>query len=230
MGTLLIAVLFWLFIHRGIAASPLRGVLVARLGENGYRGLFSLLSAIGLAGLIWSFGEARATANLVLWTAPTWLYWVPVVGMLPAFLLLVGSVTMPNPGMVGAEKLLAGTEPARGILRVTRHPMLCAFALWAILHIVINGDLDSLLLFAAILAVAVNGMRSIDRKRAASMPADWPRFAQATSAFPFAAILDRRNRFVWSEIGWWRLGLAVLLWLGAMYAHGQISGVPLLPG
>jgi len=230
MGTLVIAVAFWLFIHLAIAGSPLRAVLVARLGDNGFRGLFSILSAIGLAGLIWGYGAARGAANLALWDAPAWTRWLAVVGMLPALMLLVGSLTVPNPGLVGADRLLAREEPARGMLRVTRHPMLWAFALWAALHIPANGDLASLLLFGGVLAVALNGMRSIDRKRALSMPQDWPRYAAVTSALPFAAIAAGRNRLAPGELGWPWLAISLIAWIALLWAHPLVIGVPALPG
>jgi uncharacterized membrane protein len=229
MGMLVVAVAFWVLIHLGVAGSPLRGALVARIGDNGFRGLFSILSAIGLAGLIYGYGAARGGGNVALWSAPAWVGWIVVIGMLPTIVLLIGSITVPNPGLVGADKLLARAEPARGILRVTRHPMLWAFALWAALHILSNGDLASLLLFGGVLIVALSGMRSIDRKRALSMPQDFPRFAAVTSAVPFAAIAAGRNRLVVSELGWHWLGLAVIAWLALLWLHPLAIGVPALP-
>jgi uncharacterized membrane protein len=229
MATLTIAALFWLFIHLGIAGSPLRGVLVARLGDNGFRGLFSLLSAVGLAGLIWGYGAARGAENVALWSAPPWLHWLAVILMLPASILLVGSLTIPNPGLVGAEKLLQRAEPARGMLRITRHPMLIAFALWALLHLLANGDLASALLFGSVLIVAVAGAFSIDRKRNQAMPADWPRFAAVTSILPLAAVASGRNRLVTSEL-WLPLAVGALVWLGLLLLHPLVIGVPALPG
>ena len=229
MATLTIAALFWLFIHLGIAGSPLRGVLIARLGDNGFRGLFSALSAIGLAGLIWGYGAARGAENVALWGAPPWLHWLVILGMLPASILLVGSLTVPNPGLVGAEKLLVREEPARGMLRVTRHPMLIAFALWALLHLLANGDLASVLLFGSVLIVAVAGTFSIDRKRAQAMPADWPRFAAVTSILPFAAMASGRNRLVVSEF-WLPLALGAGVWIALLLLHPLAIGVPALPG
>lgn len=229
MATLTIAALFWLFIHLVIAGSPLRGVLIARLGDNGFRGLFSLLSAIGLAGLIWGYGAARGAENLALWSAPLWLHWLVDLAMLPTSVLIAGALTVPNPGLVGAEKLLAREEPARGMLRVARHPMLVAFALWALLHLMVNGDLASLLLFVAVLIVAAAGMLSIDRKRARAMPADWPRFAAVTSILPFAAIAAGRNRLVMPEL-WLPLALGAGVWIGLLLLHPLLIGVPALPG
>lgn len=228
MATLTIAALFWLLIHLGVAGSALRGVLIARLGDNGFRGLFSLLSAIGLAGLIWGYGAARGAENVALWSAPRWLHWLALLLMLPASMLLAGALTVPNPGLVGADKLLARAEAARGMLRVTRHPMLVAFALWALVHLAANGDLASALLFGSVLVVALAGMRSIDAKRARSMPADWPRFAAVTSILPFAAIAAGRNRLVLAEL-WLPIALGAAVWLALAWLHPLLIGVRALP-
>src|SRR5262249_28582005 len=162
-------------------------------------------------GLIWGYGAARASAgNAILWSLPPWANWITILGMLPVLLLFVGSVTIRNPTTVGAEQALTAAEPARSLLRVTRHPMLIAFAGWAPLHLIANGGLAPALLFGAMAVVAIAGTFSIDRKRAAKMPADWPRFRDATSILPFAAIAAGRNRLAWAEIGWWRIAVAVI--------------------
>lgn len=76
--------------------------------------------------------------------------------------LLVGSVTTPNPTMVGGTRLLAASTPATGILRVTRHPMLWSFALWAATHMIIIGRLGGAIFTGAFLVVVVAGMSSLD--------------------------------------------------------------------
>jgi uncharacterized membrane protein len=71
-------------------------------------------------------------------------------------------------------------------------------------------------------------MHSIDRKRRASDPADWERFAAVTSIVPFGAIWSRRNKFVFAEVGWWRLTLALGLWILLMLLHPLLGG-PAIP-
>jgi uncharacterized membrane protein len=113
-----------------------------------------------------------------------------------------------NPTMVGADKLLKSEEPARGIIRITRHPIMWGLMLWAASHIVARGDLKSVIFFGGLLLVAAVGTVLMDlRKRS---HADWARFAAVTSNVPFVAIAQGRNRVRWREIGWKRpaLGLA----------------------
>jgi uncharacterized membrane protein len=230
MTRLLVAAILWIALHLGVAGSPLRGALIRRIGDNGYRGLFSSLSAAALVFLIWSYGRAsRPETFYGLRLVEAWQLWVPILLMPIATVLLVASVTTPNPTMVGGEKILRGDDVARGIFRVTRHPMLNAFALWAAVHLVANGDLASQFLFGSILIVAVAGMSSIDRKRAKAKPEAWSKFAAATSALPFLAIAQGRNRFSPEEIGWWRVGLGLLLWVALVGGHSYVFGVSAHP-
>jgi uncharacterized membrane protein len=224
MTSLGLAAAFWILIH-AVVAGPLRASLIAWLGEGPYRGLFSLLSAIGLVWLIVAYGGAP---YVELWAPGAALAHVPLLVMPIAVFLLTTGMTTRSPMAVGMERL--EDWQAIGILRVTRHPGLWAFALWAAAHIVANGDVAGLFLFVAILVVALNGMASIDRKRAAADPAKWQQFAAATSRLPFAAIVAGRNRFVFAEIGWWRLGLAVVIYVALILLHPYFAGVAVLPG
>jgi uncharacterized membrane protein len=167
---------------------------------------------------------------VLLWRVPGWTEPVVLVLMAIAFLLVVIGMATPSPTSVGGESGLVGRDPARGILRVTRHPFLCGVALWALVHMTVNGDSASLVLFGALLVLAVAGPRSIDAKRRAALGPRWEPFAAATSVVPFAAIVQGRNRFVPSEIGWWRVGLSAVLYSAMLYVHRWLFGVPPLVG
>jgi uncharacterized membrane protein len=224
------AALFWIVLHFVLAGSPLRWTIAAAIGERAFRGLFSLLS---LAGLVWLIVAYRAATHMDsfygLRVVEDWMYWVPAIVMAPALVLFVGSVSTPNPTMVEGERHLAAAEPARGVFRITRHPMLWAFLMWAAAHLLANGDLASLFLFGSIMIVAAGGMGSIDRKQARRDPQGWRRFVSVTSVLPFAAIAQGRNRLAFAEIGWWRLALAAALWLALVAVHRLAFGVPALP-
>lgn len=213
MLSLALAALFWVVLHLGVAG-PLRPVLHAPLGEMGYRGLFSVLSA---AGLVWLALAYRGTPYEPLWDpAP---FWVPAVLVLFGFVLLAYSLGPTNPTQVGSRR--EGSElPVAGITRITRHPMLWAFTLWAIAHLTVNGHWAGVLLFGAILVTALNGMVSIDRKRAAELGPAWTDFARRTSRLPFAAILSGRGRLALGEMALWRLGLGIGLFVAALWLHG----------
>ena len=77
------------------------------------------------------------------------------------------------------------------------------------MHVLARGDLASLVFFGGFVALAGLGTVLIDARKARSLGADWQGFAAVTSNVPFGAIAGRRNRFVFGEIGWKRLGAAL---------------------
>ena len=100
---------------------------------------------------------------------------------------------------------------------------------WGVLHVLVNGDLASLVLFGMLVVLAINGMVSIDRKRARGAGDAWARFAERTSRLPFLAILGGRNSLKLGEIGALRIAGGVLVWLALLYFHGNIFGASALP-
>lgn len=222
MILLLLAALAWVGVHVGIAGTGLRGRIVARLGETGFTIGFSVLSVAAIALLVQAWQGAETTP---LWFAPAWLRWVIAVLMLPAFVLLACSL-IGNPTAMGGGGLIA--RGPRGIQRVTRHPMLCAFALWSALHIVGNGDRAAIVFFGAFLVTALAGMPSIDAKMARRHGEAWTAFAAGSSVLPFGAILAGRNRLALKEIGWIAPLAGLVLWAGLLHGHRHIFGVPAL--
>ena len=226
MAWLLLMALLWIFVHVGISGTGLRGVIAARIGEGAYRGVFSGLSFLSIALLVRAWGAAETAP---LWSAPNALRWLLVLLMLPAFILFVAAVAKSNPTAIGGEREL-GAEP-RGIQRVTRHPMLWSFALWAAIHIVGNGDTASMVFFGAFLVTALAGMPSIDAKLAARVPGAWAKLAATTSILPFGAIAAGRNRLVLAEIGWIPPVVGLVVWAALLHFHRGIFGVPaVIPG
>lgn len=220
MPLLLIAALVWIAIHLGIAGTTLRDAVVRRIGEQGFRIGFSVLSVVALVFLVRTWSEAPGT---LLWVAPDWLRWLLVLAMLPAFVLFVASVSERNPTMIGPSGGSAGAP--RGIIRVTRHPMLWSFAIWAAVHIVGNGDTASVVFFGAFLVTALAGMPSIDAKLARRDPGSWGAVSGATSIVPFAAVVQGRNKFVPGEIGWVTPVIGVVAWIVLLLAHPWLFGV-----
>jgi uncharacterized membrane protein len=173
-----------------------------------------------LVFLVRSFSAAPTS---LLWVAPDWLRWLLVLAMLPAFALLVASVSRPNPTMIGPDG--SGDRPPRGITRVTRHPMLWSFAIWAGVHIIGNGDTAAIVFFGAFLVTALVGMPSIDAKLARRDNNTWQALSAATSIVPFVAIAQGRNRFVPNEIGWRTPAIAVVAWILLLLLHPWLFGL-----
>ena len=223
LASLVAAAAVWIFVHIGIAGTAIRERLVQWLGERGFRAAFSLVS---VANLVWLGLAWRAAGPVrVLWHAPDWVMVLCMLLMVPAVILLVGSLTVPNPTSVAGARALMSDTPAVGILRVTRYPMLWAFALWAATHLIVTGTLSAAIFTGAFFVVAVAGMFSLDAKYARRAPEQWPAFVRVTSILPFAAILQGRNHFVFREIGLWRIAVAVLLWFALVALHPPVYDV-----
>ena len=128
------------------------------------------------------------------------------------------------------SQLAEGADIARGIGRITRHPFLWGVALWALVHLIVNGDLASLILFGSLLLLALGGTVAIDAKRRHRFRSGSAHFAQTTSGVPFAAILSGRNRIglALSEIGIIRPLVAVLAYALIFYFHGRLFGASLV--
>lgn len=151
MVALILGLLLFLGVHSvRIFAPDWRLARIDRFGEGPWKGGYSLLSAVGLALIVWGYGAARS-APVDLWLPPIWTRHLAVLLMWPAFVLLV---TAYLPGTQMKAKL--------------RHPMLLGVKLWAVAHLLANGRAADLLLFGAFLAWAVLDLRSArDRDRAA---------------------------------------------------------------
>jgi uncharacterized membrane protein len=227
MSSLIAASAFFLLIHFGVSGTRLRDAVVARLGEGRYRAVFALASVVGL---VW-MGRAYGRAPLVdLWGQLVGLRPLAIALVFVAFLFIGIGLATPSPTRVGMESRLArGADIARGLVRITRHPFLWGVGLWALVHLVVNGDLASVILFGSLLLLALGGTASIDAKRRRLSGDAWTPFAQATSNTPFAAIAAGRNQLspALREIGILRPAIAVAAYALLFILHGRLFGAPL---
>jgi uncharacterized membrane protein len=219
--SLVLAAAFFVGIHVGIAGSRGRDALTARMGEQAYLGLFSLVSFGGLIWLTTAYADAPYVA---VWGQLLALRPLALAVVLVAFLLVVLGLTTPSPTVVGGEKTLEAAEPATGIQRVTRHPFLWGVAIWAAMHLVVNGHAKALVLFGAMLFLGLYGPVSIDAKRARRFGAAWDRYASVTSNLPFVAIAQGRNHLRPNEIGWGRAVFAVVVFAVVLVMHPVLFG------
>ncbi len=228
MNGFALALTSFVLLHVGISATGMRSRIVARIGEGPYRGLFSVASLALIAWLVMGFramrGDPFDPLNESLWQPPPWLHWPAIVIVGLGFLLGVGGLLSPGPTLAGFEsRALAQAEPARGALRIARNPFLWGVALWAMGHLLVNGERWAVMLFGALGAMVLFGARSIDRKGAARDPQAWEKFAAVTSNTPFGAIVQGRNKLVLSEL-WWRLAAALVVFVIVGFAHRSLFG------
>jgi uncharacterized membrane protein len=209
MTTLLAATIVFLATHF-VTSTPLRPLIVARIGEWPYRGAYSLVALVTLAWMGWAYTQAPREVLFAQWRDAPYV-------LVPIAFVLIACGYWRNPTMVGADKLLKSEDPARGIIRITRHPIMWGIMLWALAHIAARGDLRGLIFFGAFLVLAAIGTLAMDSRKKANP--DWPRFAAVTSHIPFVAIAQGRNRIVWREIGWLRPAIGLAVFFAVLVFH-----------
>ena len=117
----------FIFIHIGVAGTKLRDGIVGAIGEKAFQGVFSLASL----GLIWlTIQGYNAAPYQDLWGHQEWARHLVWLLMVPAVFFMIVGLTTPNPTSAGQDAKLAEDEPAKGIVRITRHPFLWAVILW----------------------------------------------------------------------------------------------------
>jgi uncharacterized membrane protein len=214
---LIVATLVFIGIHV-VPSTPLRAKAVRAMGERGYLGLFSLAS---LAGLIWMAQAYSHAPFEALWPG---LRLAPVAVLPIAFMLLACGVLSSNPALLGQAVRLKREDAARGIVRITRHPIMWAIMLWAAAHLLAIGSLQAVVFFGGLLVLAAAGTTLQDARKAARLGEDWKPFAALTSNLPFLAIAQRRNRIVWREIGWAQPAVGLAAFALVLGFHAWLFG------
>ena len=177
-------------------------------------GLYSL---VAIACMVWMYFAFAASPSFDLPGSGEIGWIIATLLTLPALVLFLGSLrgnpALPAPG---ADKLTQ-REPA-GAFRVTRHPMMWGFALWALSHLILLWSWRTTIVALAILVLALVGARLQDRKKEVLMGADWAAWEAKTRYWPR-----------WSRIasaGWLLWIAAIAVWLAITWWHIQAGGIP----
>jgi len=192
MMLLIVGLVAFFTIHLIPTNRGLRDGLVERFGEGTYKGVFSVASLAAFILIVYGYGKMQAylgSKNPVLWEAPTWASHLALLLMIPAFIALAASFV---PSRIGA---------------ILKHPMLVAVKIWALAHLLANGDAASLVLFSSFLAYAVYDRISLKRR------GDQGRGAAGVSSINDAIVIG--------------IGLSLYL-LMAFYGHPYLIGVPVI--
>ena len=228
MNELLAATVLFVGGHFLLSSTPVRTVLIQRFGGSAFQGLYALAVLSAFLWMLYSYSKAPF---LNLWYPAPSLGWIPHILMPFAFFGIVAGLTTASPTAVGGQKLLsdATQSAARGVFTFTRHPFLWGTTLWAVSHLLTNGDAASIILMTGIAVLSLGGMHHIDLRREAELGAAWGPFALTTSLIPFAAVATGRTQIDWQGIGWWRPALALAIHIAAMALHPHIIGVSPFP-
>ncbi|WP_088182636.1 NnrU family protein [Sphingobium sp. Z007] len=218
MSMVLIAAVAFVGTHF-LLSHPLRGPIVARVGEKAFLGLYSLVAFATLGWLITAYRSESVTT--MIWPVGDGLWAMASAIMLLAAMLLMGSL-IGNPAMPDPDGHMRAPAEAKGVFAITRHPMMWSFALWSLSHILVYPVAKNITVALAILILALVGAALQDRKKAALTPAMWRQWEARTSYWPFAAIAAGRARF--GRFGMHTLAGGLVVWLAATWAHMPLAG------
>lgn len=188
MLILIVGLILFLGVHSvRILAPAWSAERASSMGKGPWRGIYSLVSIVGFVLIIWGYGLAWASAP-VLYEPPVWLK------HLAALLMLFAMIA-----------IMVFAVPAGRLKPALKHPMLVAVKLWALAHLMANGDLASIVLFGAFLIWAVADRISVKR-RGAAIPAAGP---VRNDVVAVAAGLVLYVLFVW-KLHLWLFGVPPL--------------------
>jgi len=142
----ILGLVIFLGAHVFVTMRDRRAGLIAKVGAGPYRGLFALVSIVGVVLLGYGFAEYRAEGLIMIWHPPAWTRHIVVTLMWPASIMVVAAYIPGN------------------IKRTLKHPMLAGVKTWAFAHLCANGDLGGIILFGAVLAWAVYDRITLKRR------------------------------------------------------------------
>jgi len=186
MAILILGVLIFLGVHSvRIVADPWRTQMRARLGEQAWKGAYSLISLAGFILLVWGFGQARQ-APVVLWAPPVGMRHLAGLLTLAAFVFLA-----------------AAYVPGNGIKAKVHHPMIIGVKIWALAHLLANGKLADVVLFGAFLAWAIVDFKSARQRDRAAGTVYPPGTTRGTAIAVAAGVV------AWALFAFWLHGLLI---------------------
>ena len=222
MGMLIVALAAFVGTHF-LMSHPVRAALVKALGQNGFLGLYSLVS---IATFVWAiFAFQSAPDGTPTWAAGDGLWTLATVLMLVGSILFAGSL-VGNPALPGPPDVAkaATAKPARGVFAITRHPMMWGFASWALVHLLVSPQPKVIALTVAIGFLALAGSKGQDAKKAALMGESWRDWSSRTSFIPFANQLSGKSSWGMAWPGRTVVLAGIVLWLLATWLHPMLGG------
>jgi uncharacterized membrane protein len=204
----------------------IRDRLIARIGRRNYFAAYGMLS---LALLVWVIAAAGRAPFVELWGQAPWTRWVPNLAMPVALVLAANGTGIAQPFTLGGKRQAVFDPAQPGFAAVSRHPLFLALALWALAHLVPNGDLAHVILFTTFAGLALGAIAVFDARARRDLAAAAPAFFAATAVFSLAPLGQAgwRRRNVGRLVRRAAIGLA--LWVLLLLSHGAVIGVSPLP-
>jgi uncharacterized membrane protein len=193
--------------HMGLSSQRLRPRLVASLGAQGFQGVYSLVALATFVPLVWLyFANQHVGPHLWYLGHLSPVRWLGYLGMALALTLMAGGLITPSPA-----SLTGGATQVRGVLRLTRHPLLMGLGVFGCVHLLTaNLNAAELAFFAGFPVFTILGCRHQDERKLADDPA-YAGFVAETHFLPFGSpggLKGLRESLPAIALG---VGLAVLL-------------------
>jgi len=219
------AEIVWLVISMGafvgthfLLAHQLRAGLVKRFGASGFQVIYSLVAFATFGWAVTVFGRIEPAP--MLWDGQALIPWVLATVLTYGVVTLFLSSVIGNPALPGAKVSGLSTVIPTGVFRVTRHPMMFSFALWAVTHIIIAPSPRSVILSSGIILLALLGSHFQDAKKRALLGQDWRMWMKRTSFWPDLSQLGGLGQaWLW----------ALPVWLLITWLHIPMAQVPAGP-
>jgi uncharacterized membrane protein len=197
MEPIVLVIVAWLLFaatHIGLATPRVRTPLIERLGELGFRLLYSAIAAATFTLLMRTYAihAHDGPAGLGAFVGPglRWVLW-GVAGF-GATLMVAGLVAYPDSPMEMTSSRVP--RPSR-LARITRHPFFAGLTVIAVVHTVLAGHATGTAFFGGLALVTLVGMVAQDRKLVATKGEAYAAYCRETSIVPFASILAGRTGF-----------------------------------
>lgn len=198
-----------------LLSHPLRSRMLKALGDKAFPAVYSLVALATFVWTIVAFGSAPREP--LLWDGMAPLPWIVAsILTLLALALFMASLT-GNPALPGAKVHGLSAQLPRGIFKVTRHPMMMGFALWAVSHILVAPSPRVLVLMGGLIVLALFGSHLQDKKKKALYGTEWRSWVKRTSFWPNLAHAR--------ELGAW-IAAAILPWLFVTWVHLRLARIP----
>lgn len=212
--------------HFVLSSAQVRPRLVAIVGEQPYRGIYSLVAFLTLIPLIIIFAHHKH-AGPMLWYLRNFeaIRIVSWLLMFFALILFVASFVSPNPGAIGGSG-----RPGKvgGMLKLTRHPSFVAISTFGLAHMLMNGWLGDVLFFGAFPALGILGGIHQDRRKIRELGEQYRALIMQTSFFPGAALWSGRQQWTNTDMPWAAIGIGAALTIVILMIHPfAFGGSPL---
>jgi len=207
--------------HFLLSAEPVRSRLIALVGAQLFRALYSLVALGTFVPMVIVFARNKHSGAM-LWN----LRDVPVIRgltwllMFAAVILLIAGLINPNPAAIGAP---TRNRPG-GILKITRHPSFVAFACFGLGHLLMNGWVGDIIFFTGFVVLGIGGGFHQDRRKSRELGTGYREFIAATSFFPGAALLSRRVRWSHGDIPWAAVAVGIAVAIVLVILHPRFFG------